>query len=45
MFMAMWQGIGARLTNYEKREHLTNLQREHLIDQVCIQAFGAPRTT
>jgi hypothetical protein len=32
--MAMTQGIGAHLTNDEKRAHLTDLKREHLIDQV-----------
>jgi hypothetical protein len=37
---ALWwmvNGIGAHLTNDEKRAHLTNLKREHLIDQVCVQ--------
>jgi hypothetical protein len=31
------QGIGANLTNDEKRAHLIDLKREHLIDQVCSQ--------
>jgi hypothetical protein len=40
--MAMVNGIGAHLTNYEKRSHLTDLRREHLIDQVCIQETLPP---
>src|SRR4029079_3754742 len=40
--MLMTQGIGAHLTNDEKRAHLTDLKREHLIDQVCIQEFLPP---
>ena len=30
--MVLPQGIGAHLTNDEKRAHLTDLKREHLID-------------
>ena len=37
LVMVMTQGIGANLTNDEKRAHLTDLKREHLIDQVCPQ--------
>ena len=37
LVLAMTQGIGAHLTNDEKRAHPTDLKREHLIDQVCIQ--------
>jgi len=33
----MTKGIGANLTNDEKRAHLVDLKREHLIDQVCTQ--------
>ena len=33
----MTKGIGANLTNDEKRAHLIDLKREHLIDQVCTQ--------
>jgi hypothetical protein len=32
----MTQGIGAHLTNDEKRAHLIDLT-EHLIDQVCMK--------
>jgi hypothetical protein len=34
LVMVMTQGIGANLTNDEKRAHLIDLKREHLIDQV-----------
>src|SRR3974377_2087693 len=37
LVMWMTQGIGAHLTNDEKRAHLTDLKREHLIGQVFIQ--------
>jgi hypothetical protein len=37
LVLVMTNGIGAHLTNDEKRAHLTDLRREHLIDQVCIQ--------
>ena len=42
LVMAMTQGIGAHLTNDEKRAHLTDLRREHLIDQVCVQEILPP---
>ena len=40
--MVMVNGIGANLTNDEKRAHLIDLRREHLIDQVCIQEILPP---
>ena len=40
--LAMTQGIGGNLTNDEKRAHLTDIRREHLIDQVCIQEILPP---
>ena len=33
LVMVMVNGIGANLTNDEKRAHLTDLRREHLIDR------------
>ena len=42
LVMVMTQGIGAHLTNDEKRAHLTGLRREHLIDQVCVQEILPP---
>jgi hypothetical protein len=43
LVMVMTQGIGANLTNDEKRAHLTDLRREHLIDQVCVQEILPPK--
>ena len=40
--MAMTNGIGAHLTNDEKRAHLADLRRAHLIDQVCPQEILPP---
>src|SRR6476619_5939535 len=42
LVMVMVNGIGANLTNDEKRAHLLDLRREHLIDQVCIQEILQP---
>jgi hypothetical protein len=42
LVLVMTQGIGANLTNDEKRAHLTDLRREHLIDQVCPQEILPP---
>ena len=43
LVMVMVNGIGANLTNDEKRAHLIDLRREHLIDQVCIQEVLPPK--
>jgi hypothetical protein len=42
LVMVMVNGIGKHLTNDEKRAHLADLRREHLIDQVCIQEILPP---
>jgi hypothetical protein len=42
LVLAMTQGIGATLTNDEKRTHLADLGREHLIDEVCVQEILPP---
>ena len=42
LVMVMVNGIGANLTNDEKRVHLADLRREHLIDQVCVQEILPP---
>jgi hypothetical protein len=42
LVMVMVNGIGANLTNDEKRAHLADLRREHLIDQVCTQEILPP---
>lgn len=40
--LVMTNGIGAHLTNEEKRAHLGDLGRENLIDDVCIQEILPP---
>jgi hypothetical protein len=42
LVMVMVNGIGANLTNEEKRAHLIDIKRKHLIDQVCIQEILPP---
>jgi len=42
LVMVMTQGIGANLTNDEKRAHLIDLKRGHLIDHVCTQEILPP---
>jgi hypothetical protein len=42
LVLAMTQGIGAHLTNDEKRAHLDDLKREHLLDQICVQEILPP---
>ena len=42
LVMVMVNGIGANLTNEEKRAHLIDLRREHLIDKVCVQEILPP---
>ena len=42
LVLAMTQGLGANLTNDEKRAHLADLKPEHLIDRVCIQEILPP---
>jgi hypothetical protein len=40
--LAMTQGVGSYLSNDEKRAHLSDLKREHLLDQVCVQEILPP---
>jgi len=40
--LVMTQGIGANLTNDEKRAHSIDIKREHLIEQVCLQEILPP---
>jgi len=42
LVMVMTHGIGAHLSNDEKRAHLRDIRRDHLIDQVCIQEILPP---
>ena len=43
LVLAMTAGIGANLPNEEKRAHLADLKRQHLIDEVCVQEILPPR--
>ena len=38
----MVSGLGATLTNDQKRAHLADLRREHLIGQICVQEILPP---
>ena len=40
--MVMTNGIGAHLPNEQKRLHLQDIGRGHLIDDVCIQEVLPP---
>lgn len=42
--LALTQGIGAHLTNDQKRAHLQDIGRATLVDQVCIQEILPPET-
>jgi hypothetical protein len=42
LVLAMTQGVGLHLSNDEKRAHLSDLKREHLLDQVCVQEILPP---
>ncbi len=38
----MTAGIGTRLTNDQKRAHMKDIERNHLIDQICVQEILHP---
>ena len=42
LVLAMTQGVGAHIPNEQKRPHLVDIGREHLIDQVCVQEVLPP---
>lgn len=42
LILAMTRGVGATLTADQKRAHLRDIKREHLIDDVCIQEIIPP---
>jgi hypothetical protein len=42
LVQAMTQGIGANITNEQKRAHLDDIGRAHLVDQVCVQEIIPP---
>ena len=44
LVMVMVNGIGAHLTNNEKRAYPTDLKRDHLIDQYVFKKFCRPKS-
>jgi hypothetical protein len=44
LVLVMTMGIGAQLTNDEKRAHLADLRRERPIDQIYIQEILPPES-
>ena len=40
--LTMTAGIGATIPNDQKRAHLEDIKRPHLIDEVCIQEILPP---
>ncbi len=42
LVMAMTQGLGANLTNEQKRAHLADIRREHLVDKICLVEILPP---
>ena len=42
LILAMTQGIGANLSNDQKRAHLRDIGREALIDEICVQEILPP---
>ncbi len=40
--LVMTQGVGANLTNDQKRAHLRDIRREALIDDICVQEILPP---
>ena len=43
LILAMTTGIGSSIPNEYKKNHLVDLGREHLIDDVCIQEILPPQ--
>ena len=44
VIMAMTKGIGSALTNEHKRAHLSDIRRDHLVDDICIVEILPPET-
>ena len=42
LILALTQGIGAALTNEEKRLHLQDIGREHVLDRIVVQEILPP---
>ena len=44
LVLAMTQGVGANLNNEQKRAHLDDIHRQHLVDQICVVEILPPET-
>ncbi|MDP6173897.1 MAG: hypothetical protein QGF09_07020 [Rhodospirillales bacterium] len=44
VILAMTQGVGANLTADEKRAHLEDIKRDHLIEDICQVEILPPDT-
>jgi hypothetical protein len=42
VILAMTSGVGANLPNSEKVAHLSDIGREHLVEDVCVQEILPP---
>ena len=42
LVLAMTVGIGAEIPNNQKKLHLRDIERAHLIDEICIQEILPP---
>ena len=42
--LAMTQGVGANIPNEQKKTHLDDIGRGHLIDDICRQEILPPET-
>ena len=42
LVLAMTSGVGSKITNEQKRSHLIDIGREHLINDVCVQEILPP---
>ena len=42
IILAMTKGIGSTLTNDEKRSHIIDIKREHLLEYIIIQEVLPP---
>ena len=42
LILLFTNGIGKNLTNEEKKNHLIDINRKHLIDKICIQEVLPP---
>ena len=40
--LAMTMGVGANITNEQKRLHLEDIAREHLVEEICVQEILPP---